>query len=191
MRQDSETDADTDTDTDTDTDSDTDADSDSDSDTDTDADTDCTRDPPAVRNEGECVTTEVYCGENVIGTTKGGLTNFDSDDYTAWFCSGVPDKYKGPERVFLFEHPGDSDNVDITLTSECDDLDLFVFQWEYWTSEAYCPSEANAISNCDDATGNGGGTVRIWDNRASHYFIVIDGKEMVEDQFKLYIDCDP
>ena len=76
-----------------------------------------------------CVSDRLMCNRKVLHTTEGGTNNFNSTHYTNWGCTNVPvGKYGGPERVYIFNHPGTGEVV-IDLNSPCDDLNIIVVPW--------------------------------------------------------------
>jgi hypothetical protein len=186
---DTDADADGDTDADADGDSDADADGDSDADTDADSDVDCTEDVAPPDPIDACVTDTIRCGDHITSTTARGTKVFAEADYEAWFCNyGESTDYAGQERVYEFVHPGTGD-VQFILDAPCEDLDLFVFRWDYWDSEGSCPTADNSVPECEVDDSSGGGEVSVWQDKEAHYLISVDGRVPVDTQFTLSVIC--
>lgn len=150
---------------------------------------DCAQSVQPIQPINECVTRNVTCGEQFIDTTAAGSSVMDAEEYTSWYCAAFTDgDYSGAERIYYFTHPGDG-TVTIELNSPCAELDLVVFQWEYWSSDGTCPNDGHSIAACDMAKGGAGGTLDVWDNSDSHYMIIVDGPEPVEALFELDVTC--
>ncbi len=138
---------------------------------------------------GGCVSGELTCGETRLGTTLGGTSVLDAEAYSAWYCTVFPEgDYDGSERIYDFTHPG-TGTVTFSLSSPCAELDLIALRWEYWSSEDICPTAAHAVLECEIDETTGGGEVSVWANQESHYLIVVDGPEPVEDIFELSVTC--
>ena len=154
-----------------------------------DEDFDCEQSVQPLPPTEECVTRNISCGDRFVDTTKAGSSVMDAEEYTSWYCAAFTDgDYSGTERIYYFTHPGDG-TVTIDLKSPCAELDLVVFQWEYWSSDGTCPNDGHSIAACDMAKGDAGGSLDVWDNSDSHYMIIVDGPEPVEDIFELGVTC--
>ena len=152
-------------------------------------DFDCEQSVQPLPPTAECVTRNISCGDWFVDTTEGGASVMDAEEYSSWYCAAFPDgDYDGSERIYYFTHPG-SGTVNIELNSPCSELDLIVFQWEYWASDGTCPNDGHSIAACDMAKGGSGGSLDVWDNSDSHYMIIVDGPDPVEDLFELGVTC--
>lgn len=133
-----------------------------------------------------CVTQTLQCGSSILDSNHGGTGNFSDDFYRKKFCQPFTYAYDGPERVYSFKVPVATD-ADIWLDSDCEDLDLMAFVWDY---EGSCPTINHMISVCEADAERGGGHVRITTlNNPSEYLVVVDGKEGVTGPFRLTIEC--
>ncbi|MEC7946506.1 MAG: hypothetical protein VX265_02995 [Myxococcota bacterium] len=182
----------TDIDTDADTDVETDTDGDTDTDTDPDA-LDCSQRVTPPTGIDACVDTTLRCGDRIIGTTQGAASRWGEDAYVNWYCFPLPDgDYAGGEVVYDFQHPGDK-NVEITLESPCDELDVLALRWAFWDADGECPSENSTLaSDCtaDDSRGDGTITLpEIPDGTPYHYLVVVEGPEPVDTLYRLTVDC--
>ena len=81
----------------------------------------------------DCVTAELACGDSIVGTTEGGLSEYDDHFYSGdSFCSALPDNYSGSERAYRFAMPANAEAV-IVLDSACGgDMDLIAMRWLLW-----------------------------------------------------------
>ena len=137
----------------------------------------------------ECVTRRIECGETILATTVAATDVMDREEYEEWFCTPFPaGDYNGNERIYQFTHPG-TGTVTIDLLSPCSELDLFVVRWEFWDTDRTCPTEAHGISECEIDESKAGGSIDIWDANESHYLIIVDGPEPVEDIFEVSLSC--
>ncbi len=185
---DTDTDSDSDVDADTDTDSDVDADTDSDVDADTDTDSDfCDPDSPDPLEGPACLSGSISCGQSITATTVGGSDHFGAAHYENFFCL-IPDAtYNGTERVYAMDLPAES-VAEISLFSPCGDLDLVVLRWE---DEDSCPTTSTAVAQCEAETTSAGGTITdLYSDRDSRYLVIVDGKENLEENFTVSVDCE-
>lgn len=150
---------------------------------------DCEQSVQPIVPTDACVTRNISCGDRFVDTTAEGSSVMDAEEYTSWYCAAFTDgDYRGTERIYYFTHPGDG-IATIELNSPCAELDLVVFQWEYWSSDGTCPNDGHSIAACDMAKGGAGGSLDVWDNSDSHYMIIVDGPEPVEALFELDVTC--
>jgi hypothetical protein len=181
-----EADADTDGDADTDTDGDADADSDADSDADADPDF-CDDALPETPPAGpDCLSGTLACGGSITATTVGGRQDYAAEQYESWYCLVPWSSYAASERVYALTLPGKS-VASVDLYSPCDDLDLIVLRWE----DEGCPDPETLIAECEaDDSPAGGAIETIYSDRESRYLVVVDGKNVAEDNFTLTVTCD-
>jgi hypothetical protein len=186
-----------DPDTDTDADADADADSDLDGDLDGDSggapdvdaddpgDIDCEEDID-VEVQDTCVSGPLNCGESLVSTTIGGLSESTGVEYSSWFCAVVgSDSYTGPERVYRFDHPG-TGNATIELESPCGELDVFAAFW----SDDTCPTADHSVGECEGDVGAGDGSITIWNSSPRSYLVYVDGPDGAEANFGLSATCE-
>ncbi|MFN7145288.1 MAG: hypothetical protein ACK4YP_16060, partial [Myxococcota bacterium] len=77
-----------------------------------------------------CISGTLRCGETIEGTIVGGDDMWNDDFYAGKFCFPAGDDRSGPERVYLFEAPANTD-VELKLQSDCVDLDIAAIAWTY------------------------------------------------------------
>lgn len=132
-----------------------------------------------------CVSETLGCGDTVFASNLGGDAALDGSNYSSfWACQVVGfGSYLGPERMFEFLHPGTGD-VEVSLSSPCGDLDLFVMRWEDG-----CVRDDYPVNECEGAVGRGGGSITIWNNEPSRYLIVVDGPEGETDNYAVGLSC--
>jgi len=133
-----------------------------------------------------CVTRAIECGDEVEGHTAGGRGNFDDDFYIGKYCLPEHHGYGGNERVYTLELPANT-AANVWLDSDCADLDLFAFRWNY---DGRCPTVDHLISECEADASKGGGVVHVETvGNASGFMIAVEGKAGVEAPFRLTVEC--
>ena len=133
-----------------------------------------------------CVTSEISCGDQIIGNTAGGKNHFDGAFYRSKYCLPFDNDYSGKERVYLLKLPAQT-VADIWLDSDCEDLDLFAMRWNY---DGKCPTIDHLISECEsDESKKGGHTRLVTTRRAAEYLVAVDGKAAATGAFGISVDC--
>ena len=127
------------------------------------------------------------CGETLSGNNEFGTANFDDDFYQGKFCTPQRSRYvESPEAIYMLEVPADIKAV-VTLTSECEDLDLVALSWN---ETERCPTIKHNISECEMDTHTGGGSVTLTTvTRAQKYLVIVDGKKGLTGNFELAVEC--
>ena len=136
----------------------------------------------------DCVTAELSCGDSIIGTTEGGLSEYDDHFYSGdSFCSSLPDNYSGNERAYRFKMPANAEAV-ISLDSACGgDMDLIAMRWPETDS---CPNIHHSLGQCDEDDAKGDGRLELYsDKRERNFILVVEGKDGEDGEFGLKIDC--
>ena len=139
------------------------------------------------------MTAYVGCGDRFVSTVYGGTSVMDNAEYLSWYCGWdfTEDDYTGTERIYYFENEGKTATIE--LESPCGDLDLIVAKWEQYGDDGTCPTEATTnLSSCDMDDSNGGGEVVVYDPDGTEYsyLIIVDGKELTEENFILSVTCE-
>lgn len=134
----------------------------------------------------DCQTATISCGQTLTGTTEGGLSQLGGDSYLDWFCEPTPDRYGGPERVYLLVLEGRA-VAHINLDSPCTDLDLMVM---HYGDEDTCPSPGAGISECEGAEQVGDDKVTVTAFERYAFYIVVDGKGGDTGNFRLSVECE-
>ena len=134
-----------------------------------------------------CVMGTLSCGDTIQGNNEFGVPNFDDDFYQSKFCTPQRNKYaEAPEAIYMLDVPGDIKAV-VTLTSECDDLDIVALSWN---ETGRCPNIKHNINECEMDTDFGGGSVMMTTvTRAQKYLIAVDGKNGATGNFELSVAC--
>jgi hypothetical protein len=145
-------------------------------------------DPPITLPAAQgCSQKTITCGDTVAGNNATGRYHFEDDFYTGKFCSPERHDYENsPEAVFLLNIPGDV-QADVTMVSDCEDLDLASVQWNDRTR---CPTINHTTGPCEMSTKRGGGTIRITSvDKPESHLIIVDGKKGVTGNFRLSVKC--
>ena len=136
----------------------------------------------------DCVTAELACGDSIVGTTEGGLSEYDDHFYSGdSFCSALPDNYSGSERAYRFAMPANAEAV-IVLDSACGgDMDLIAMRWPETES---CPNIHHSLGQCDEDDSKGDGRLELYsDKRERNFILVVEGKDGIGGEFGIKIDC--
>lgn len=136
----------------------------------------------------DCVTAELVCGDTIVGTTEGGLSEYDDKFYSGdSFCSSLPDNYSGTERAYRFAMPANAEAV-VSLDSACGgDMDLIAIRWP---DEHTCPNIHHTIGQCDEDDSKGDGQLELFSDRHPRTFLlVVEGKDGADGEFGLKVDC--
>ena len=137
-----------------------------------------------------CVTAEISCGETVEGNSRsGGSSRFDDSFYLAQYCSPERHQYgDAAESTYWLELPPNT-QADVTLTSDCTDLDLASAQWNQPNT---CPDPSHSARPCEMDTSKGGGTIRITTvQRPETHLLIVDGKKGKEGNYRISVKCGP
>jgi len=145
-------------------------------------------------NGPDCVTDTLSCGQTIIGHTLGGVNRYDSDYYEEHFCTpATTDHDGGDERVYALEVPDQDWTAVITLDSPCADLDLAAMWPGTNRDEDTCPARGELFDRCDlfPKDGNAREQLRLVTDKASTWYIVVEGKGDEEGLFALTVQCRP
>lgn len=136
-----------------------------------------------------CAMQTISCNSEVEGNNRFGDNNFDDDFYVSKFCGTQRHAYdESPEAIYLLTLPGNV-QADITLTSDCGDLDLASVSTSPDATNR-CPTISHTVQVCEMDQGGRGGSVRITTvDRPENHFIVVDGKNGFTGNFRLRVDC--
>lgn len=133
-----------------------------------------------------CLSGEIVCGQTIEGTTEGGESNWDEPFYQKKYCFTKDDDHTGPERVYLLRIP-EYTRAQLTLESNCADLDLITMAWQY---DGSCPGMGHSINECDADIDRGGADliVDVFQNGRT-YLVAVDGKHAATGAFRLSVAC--
>lgn len=137
-----------------------------------------------------CLTAEIQCGETVIGHTRGGVKQFDTEFYKAKFCTPNTSNHDGgDERVYRLRMPEGDHRAILTLDTPCADLDMAAILW----NEEGCPNNAHVISRCEmlPKSSTAREQLEIMNQHANTWLIVVEGKGNEEGPFGLTVQCLP
>lgn len=140
---------------------------------------------PGVRG---CFIQELRCGDSIEGNNSDGITHFDESFYQAQKCTPERHAYKkGPEAPYWLIVPANT-WADVTLASDCVDLDIFSANWDRKTE---CPTKSHVnITQCEADTTPRGGTITITTvDRAESHLVWIDGKYGATGNFRIDVKC--
>lgn len=136
----------------------------------------------------DCVTATIQCGDTVIGHTVGGVEKYDTRFYEKNFCTPATTNHDGgDERVYRLLMPDGDNKAFVYLDSPCADLDLAAIK----ANTRECPSERNLITQCEmwPKDGYTREKVELVSQRASTWWIVVEGKGAEEGAFALHVQC--
>ncbi len=138
-----------------------------------------------VTPSNSCSSGTLTCGATLTGHTENGGSRYEGLFYQKKFCEAMVDPYKGEERIYRFEMTPQQ-LATITLTSDCEDLDLFVLQW----SQDGCPSMSHMVNACEADTSRKGGEIELEAiTNPRKFLIVVEGKGGVDAPFELSAKC--
>lgn len=148
--------------------------------------TDCGAPIDTPRAKG-CTIGKLSCGDVIEANNQEQTNQFDDDFVVGKYCAPQRNDYgDGPDARWMLEIP-ENTQADITLTSECVDLDLFSVRW---ASATKCPTAGVSTGECEGSTKTGEDHVRITSvSRAENHLVWVDGKSGVTGNFRLEIKC--
>jgi hypothetical protein len=76
--------------------------------------------------------------------------------------------------------------VTATLDAPCEDVDLFIVDWD----EDYCPTEANSVIECEAGTDSGDDTVVIDAFPDDRFLVIVDTPDEAATNFRLSLACE-
>lgn len=137
-----------------------------------------------------CITGQLRCGETIVGHTLGGVNRFDSRFYEKQFCTPrTTDHDGGDERVYRLDMPDGDWTALVTLDTPCANLDLAAFRWD----GDDCPTVGHNLTQCEMnvAHGTAREQVRLASQKATSWFVVVEGRDEEEGAFALTVQCYP
>ena len=139
----------------------------------------------------ECATDFIECGDEITMSTEGGTNYefFNANQYVLWqeYTYNNND-YTGNERAFFFAHPGEDRTAQITLNSECGDLDLFTFA----LGSADCPVASCPTcptSNSSQKSGTQEDSLQLYENNPTTHIIIVEAPTAGDATFTLKVEC--
>jgi hypothetical protein len=136
-----------------------------------------------------CITSDISCGDIIVGHTAGGVRRMDSKFYEKKFCTPYTTNHDGgEERVYRLKMPPGEWRAYAWLDTPCADLDLFAVKWD----GNDCPTIDHNIQRCEasvDAWGWGKEAVELVHQGNATWFLVVEGKGDEEGAFALQIQC--
>lgn len=136
-----------------------------------------------------CITSDISCGETIVGHTKGGVRRFDTDWWESNFCwPATEDHDGGEERVYRLVMPEGEWRAFVWMDSPCADLDLMALRWNEGDD---CPPEGVHVTHCESNLVRGVGNERIElvHQGQATWLIVVEGKDQQEGPFGLHVQC--
>ena len=149
----------------------------------------------------ECASGRLWDGDELDETTVGGFNYFTKEHYASreWYCdTSFNGDYEGPERSYVFLHPGTGDCI-IDLETRCADFDLIAIRVDVEANgcpapEAYigganpCEMEATAGLGRDES-------LTLYENTTTTgavvpYIIIVEAPNPTEEWFRLTVECD-
>jgi len=137
-----------------------------------------------------CVTDVLRCGETLVGHTVGGVDRFDSRFYEKQFCTPrITNHDGGDERVYRLDMPDGDWTALVTLDTPCADLDLAALRWD----GDDCPTIGHSLSHCEMDIENGTAReqLRLASQKATSWYVVVEGRDEQEGAFSLTVQCYP
>ena len=136
-----------------------------------------------------CTIETLTCGSVVEGNNTGMARHFSDQFYVSAFCTPYRHYYEeAGEAVYRLEVPANI-QVDVTLESDCADLDVFSMSWADTSS---CPNlgHTGRIRECEMDEHPGGGHIRMTTvDKPQVYTVGVDGKQGQTGNFRLTVKC--
>lgn len=139
-------------------------------------------------NGPDCVTANIQCGDTVIGHTIGGVKKYDTRFYEKNFCTpALTDHDGGEERIYRLTMPEGDHKAFVYLDTPCADLDLAAIK----ANTRECPSTRGRITQCEmwPKDGTTREKVELVSQKATTWWIVVEGKPGEEGAFALHVQC--
>jgi hypothetical protein len=135
-----------------------------------------------------CITSDISCGETIVGHTKGGVRRFDTEWWESNFCwPATEDHDGGEERVYRLVMPEGEWRAFVWMDSPCADLDLMAARW----NEDDCPPDGVHVTHCESnlVRGTGDERIELVHQGQATWLIVVEGKDQQEGAFGLHVQC--
>ena len=137
----------------------------------------------------ECVTDFINCGDEIVMSTEGGTTYFNTAKYTSWYSlPSHGEDYEGAERAFYFIHPG-AGAAQFTLESPCKNTDLLYFR----LTDSECPPDTCSTCQQDHQQSAKSilenDVVQIFDTHMNVYVIIVESRSGEPTSFVLRAQC--
>lgn len=148
---------------------------------------DCDEDFPKPTPRG-CSIQNITCGSVIEANNDNDFFHFDGDFYVSKACTVERNGYdKGPDSPYFLELPANT-WADITLASDCADLDIFSATWDR-PNQCPTPSHTN-INQCEGDVSRRGGKITITTvgNPESH-LVWVDGKFGATGNYRMEVHC--
>ena len=126
----------------------------------------------------------------MIGHTRGGGKQFDSEFYKAKFCTpNTTNHDSGDERVYRLRMPEGPHRAFVTLDTPCADLDLAAILW----NDDECPGIQHVVSRCEmqPESSTRREQLELVSQHATSWLLVVEGKDSEEGAFGLSVKCAP
>jgi hypothetical protein len=137
-----------------------------------------------------CITSDISCGETIIGHTVGGVRRFDSKFYEKKFCwPYILNHDGGEERIYRLVMPEGEWKAFVTLETPCANLDLIAMKW----SGDECPTMGSNVPQCEaniDVKSDREVVELVHQGQAT-WFIAVEGQREEEGAFALHVQCRP
>ena len=143
-----------------------------------------------------CVTSEIKCGQTIIGHTRGGVNKFDTTWYEESTCWPRTRSHKGgDERLYRFDP--DANGIparfwaDIWFDTPCEqDIDFTVFRT---TDRSSCPT--SPTPNCDTSNpftpqNRIRRNQRVMIDPGEVWYVLIEGADDKEGAFSVTFNCE-
>lgn len=141
-------------------------------------------DTPAAKS---CTIDTLSCGDVLEANARNQTSAFGDDFVVGKYCAPQRNSYEdSPDARWMLELP-ENTQADITLKSDCVDLDLFSVRWQ---SASKCPTAGTATGECEGSTRTGEDKIRITSvSRPEKHLVWVDGKEGRTGNFRLEVKC--
>jgi len=143
-----------------------------------------------------CITSEIRCGETIVGHTRGGVNKFNSEWYDESTCwPNTRNHNGGDERLYRFDP--DANGIparfwaNFWFDTPCDkDVDFTVFRT---TDRSNCPTEFTP--NCDTSNPNTKANrtrrhQRVMVDPGEVWYVLIEGANETEGPFAVTLTCE-
>ncbi len=141
-----------------------------------------------VPSYGECTTDQLFCGDFIQGTTVGGSTHYDTDQYLAALFATGSENWDAPERVYQLRQTV-GEVIRVTLYSPCQDIVMGVCAgWDCQETEAASAGDCSSLG-VREPDGSYRREFPAPSAGVRNHELIVDGRDGAQGNFALLIEC--